>query len=246
MNPELFRIGPLSFHSYGFCIAAGVLFSLFLMGRHARRLGFPPPEKIFDLVFMVVFSGLLGARLFYVVQEWSWYREHPLEIFQVWQGGLVYFGGVFLSLLAVLIYVRRKRLPVLRTFDFLIVYIPLVHAFGRLGCFLNGCCYGGPCDFPWAVQFPSLPVPVHPTQLYEVVFNLILFGFLANQDLRQRTPGTLTVLYLILYPAGRFSLEFLRGDQTILFASLTLQQIMSLVFIGFGALLYGILRYRRR
>ncbi len=245
MFPEIVSFGPFTIHSYGLVIAIGVFFCLYLMKRAAKKYGFPPIEKVFDIVFVVVFSGFVGARLFYVIQQGSWYKTHPLEIFQIWKGGLVYFGGMVGSFLGLFLYVKSARLSFLETGDFTMPYIPLVHAFGRVGCFLNGCCYGKVCHLPWAVQFPLLPEPVHPTQLYEALFNLSLFGFLAWFYPRRHFPGENMALYLILYSVGRFFLEFLRGDQPSLLFSLSLQQILSLAFILTGFLAYGICRRPR-
>lgn len=229
MYPEIASFGPWVLHSYGLLIAIGVLLSLWWMTRQAKRFNFPPEERVFDLVFIVVTAGFLGSRIFYVAQEWPWYRDHPLEILQIWKGGLVYYGGMVGSFLGFFFYVKRIRLPFLAGADFVIPYIALTHTFGRVGCFLNGCCYGK---------------GNHPVQLYEAAFNLALFGFLAWFYPRRRFPGEVTFLYLILYPAGRFLLEFLRGDQTPWFDSLTLHQLISLGFFLIGIVLYGI--YRRR
>lgn len=245
MYPELGSVGPLTIHSYGLTIALGVLFAIFLMIRKARRLGFPPSEKVIDLVFVVVFSGLMGARIFYVIQEWEWYRSHVGEIFQVWKGGLVYYGGMIASFLFLFIYLHAIRLPLLQTTDFLITYVPFVHALGRLGCFLNGCCYGKPSFLPWAVQFPSLQGTVHPTQLYESLFNLALFGLLLWYYPRRRFQGEMIILYLIIYSLGRFFIEFLRGDQMLSIFGYSFHQFLSLLFIGVGILSYGIHRLRR-
>lgn len=270
MFPEIVSLGPLTIHSYGLAIAMGVFLALVLMGRRARDTGFPPAEKVFDLVFVTLVSGFLGARFFYVLQEWNWYGSHPWDIFKIWEGGLVYYGGVIAAFAGFFLYVRSNRLSFLKTSDFVIPYIALVHAFGRVGCFLKGCCYGKPFSGPWAVKFPFLPAPFHPVQLYEAIFNLALFGFLVACQRRgqvlicdltvdgRRTsnvksrldplvgfPGAVTSLYLILYSAGRFVLEFFRGDQAPLVFSLTLQQVLSLAFFLAGAGLYGICRRSR-
>jgi phosphatidylglycerol:prolipoprotein diacylglycerol transferase len=229
--PEIGSIGPLTLHSYGLLIALGVFLSLFLMGRAAARDGFPSHEKIFDLVFAVVFSGLLGARLFYVIQEWDWYRQHPFEIFQIWKGGLVYYGGMLLSFAGFFLYVRLVRLPFLASADFTIPFIALTHGFGRVGCFLTGCCFGR---------------GNHPVQLYEAFFNFGLAFFLIRHYLsKRRFTGEITALYLILYPAGRFVIEYFRGDQMPWLMSLTQQQVLSVIFILVGILLYGICRRPR-
>ena len=242
MHPELFSMGPVTVHNYGLLIALGLLAALFLMHRRAAQDGFPPRDKVFDLVFVVVLGGFLGARLFYVLQEWTGYQNHPLEIFQIWKGGLVYYGGVVAAYLVFFFYVRFVGLPFLAASDFLIPYIPLVHAFGRVGCFLNGCCYGKPCDLPWAVQFPFLPNAVHPTQIYEALMNFALFGLLVWFYPRRHFRGEVTSFYLILYSLGRFGIEFFRGDQPVAAFSLTLHQILSFLLMGFGIFLYGICR----
>lgn len=245
MLPELGAIGPFTIHSYGLAVAFGVFLATFFMTQSAKKAGFSPSEKVFDLVFVIVLSGFLGSRLFYVLMEWSWYHEHPLEIFQIWQGGLTYYGGMIASFIGFFVFVHWRHLPFFKTCDFVMPYISLAHAFGRIGCFLNGCCYGKLCPFPWAVHFPLVDGRVHPIQIYESLFNFGLFGFLVWFYPRRRFAGQITALYLILYPLGRFYLEFLRGDQPQIFVSLTLPQTMSLFFVGLGVLLYGVCRRRR-
>jgi len=227
MLPEIASVGPFTIHSYGVVIALGVLLSLFLMTKAAKKEGFPPAEKVFDLVFVVVLSGFVGARLFYILQEWPWYREHPWEIVQIWKGGLVYYGGMTASFLGCFIYARLVRLPFLASADFMMPYIALTHALGRVGCFLNGCCYGKVTSLPWGVIFPALSDPVHPTQFYEAIFNLGLFGFLVWLYARRRFTGEIVSVYLIYYSTGRFLIEFWRGDQAFRFLGLTTHQGLS-------------------
>lgn len=245
MFPEIASLGPFTLHTYGLTIALGVFLAVFWMTARARKNGFPPPEKVFDLVFVATLSGFIGARIFFVVQEGSWYLNHPLEIFEIWKGGLVYYGGMAASFIGFIVYVRLQKLPILRSCDFMMPFIALVHAFGRAGCFLNGCCYGKPCVLPWAVRFPALTGPLHPVQLYEALFNLALFAFLLRMDSRKHFAGEVTSFYLMLYAAGRFFLEFFRGGQAAVFFSFTLPQAMSLGFMGAGILLYGFCRSRR-
>lgn len=230
MFPEIGSIGPVTIHSYGLLIAVGVFLSLLLMTRRARKNGFPSPEQVFDFVFVIVVFGFLGARLFYIVQEWDWYRSHPLEIVQIWKGGLVYYGGMITSFIAFFLSLRSARLPYLRATDFVIPFVALSQAFGRVGCFLNGCCYG---------KFSSFLGRIHPVQLYESFFDLVLFGFLSWLYRRPGFPGRVTAAYLLLYPAGRFFIEFFRGDQSPFLFSLTLHQVLSLIFLGGGGVLYG-------
>ncbi len=178
MMPILASFGSFHIFSYGFSIALGVLTALFLMRQQARRDGFPAPDQIYDIVFFVMVTGFLGARIFYVVQHARWYFDHPLEIAAFWQGGLVFYGGMIVSFISLGIYCRQKKISFLKILDFIVPYIALIHAFGRIGCFLNGCCYGNACSMPWAVKFPGMDAAVHPVQLYEAIYNLGLFFLL--------------------------------------------------------------------
>lgn len=245
MHPEILSIGGITLHSYGLVIASGVFLAIFLMTQAAKKYGFPPHEKIFDMVFVVVLFGFLGSRLLYISQEWAWYREHPLEIFEIWKGGLTYYGGMIVAYLAFFFYVRLNRISFFKGTDFMMPYLSFVHGLGRIGCFLQGCCYGKESTLPWAVRFPQLPAPVHPTQLYEFLFNFGLAGFLIWYYPKRRFVGEITALYLIFYSTGRFLLEFLRGDQQPWLIFYTLPQVMSLGFLFIGMILYGIGRFRR-
>jgi len=210
MKPVLFSIGPLHLYSYGLCIALGLLVSLFLMRRRALREGFPKPDEVFDIAFVVLVWGFLGARLFYVFQNFSYYMTEPLKVFAVWEGGLIFYGGAIAALLGFGLAVRKKKWSFWKTLDFLAPYGALTHAFGRIGCFLNGCCYGKVCGLPWAVRFPELPHAVHPTQLYEALYDVILFAFLIQRRKQTRFEGEIGLLYFLLYGMGRFVIEFLR------------------------------------
>ena len=160
-------------------------------------------------------------------------------------GGLVYYGGMMASFAGFFLYTKKVRLPFLAAADFTIPYIALTHAFGRIGCFLNGCCFGKPCALPWAVRFPGGIAAVHPVQIYEALFNFGLFVLLRGRYTRRHFAGEITALYLMMYPTGRFVFEFLRGDQPPWLGSLTLHQLLSLAYWGAGFALYGILRRSR-
>jgi len=210
MKPVLFSFGAIHLYSYGLCIAAGVLLSVFLMNRRALREGFPRSEEVFDMAFVVLVWGFLGARFFYVIQNLSYYMAEPLKIFAVWEGGLIFYGGAIAAFLGFWLMARKKKWPFWKTLDFLVPYVALTHAFGRIGCFLNGCCYGKVCDLPWAVRFPQLSYAVHPTQLYEALYDLVLFAFLIKREKRVRFEGEISLLYFLLYGMGRYLIEFLR------------------------------------
>jgi phosphatidylglycerol:prolipoprotein diacylglycerol transferase len=168
---------------------------------------------------------VLGARLFFVVQHWEVFIREPLEIPAIWHGGLVWYGGFLGGLVSMAVYLRLHAIPVLRGIDQIIPFVPLGHALGRVGCFLNGCCFGKPIGQTQV-----------PTQLLESVSLLVLFLVLRRVQQRyvSAPAGRLFGTYLISYAVIRFFIEFLRGDQTVAWAGLTLQQLISL-----GALLAG-------
>ena len=237
MKPILFSFGAIHLYSYGLSIAIGVLLSLFLMKRRALKEGFPGPDDVFDMAFAVLVWGFLGARLFYVIQNFSYYVIEPLKIFAVWEGGLIFYGGAITAFLGFWLMARKKKWPFWKTLDFLVPYGALTHAFGRIGCFLNGCCYGKACDLPWAVRFPELSYAVHPAQLYEAFYDLVLFTFLIQRRKRIRFEGEIGLLYFLLYGMGRYIIEFVREPSWV-WMGLTSNQWLSIVIIVTAFILF--------
>lgn len=231
MKPILFHLGPFPLYSFGLMVALGVILSLFLMNRSARRTGFPEGEGAFDMVFVAVLSGFLGARLYYVIQNADWYLENPAHIFALWEGGLVFYGGMISAFFGLWAFLRFKKVSFAKGLDFILPYVALAHAFGRLGCFFNGCCYGKVCTLPWAVQFSEISHPVHPAQLYEAAADFILFLFLSRRYRRKHFEGEIAALYFSLYACVRFLVEFVRDDNPF-WGYLTVNQWISIaVFI---------------
>jgi len=239
MKPIFFQLGALEIHSYGTMIALGVLAALFLMLKNARRDGFPDANVVYDSVFVVLLTGFLGARLYYIIENFQWYRHDPLKILAIWEGGLIFYGGTIGSLIGLALFAKNKNIKYLNLVDFLIPYEALVHAFGRMGCFLNGCCNGIQCDLPWAVRFPGMTYSVHPVQLYEMVFNLFLFLFLLYFYRRRKQVGSTTAFYLVTYGMGRFMIEFLRPAMSS-WLMFSWNQWVSLGMIIFGITMHQI------
>ena len=237
MKPILFSFGALHLYSYGLSIAVGVLLSIFLMKRRALKEGFPKPDDVLDIAFAVLVWGFLGARLFYVIQNFSYYVTEPLKIFAVWEGGLIFYGGAIAALPGFWLTVRRKKLPFWKTLDFLAPYGALSQAFGRIGCFLNGCCFGKACGLPWAVRFPELSYAVHPAQLYEAFYDLALFVFLLKRGKRIRFEGEISLLYFLLYGMGRYIIEFVR-EPSWMWMGLTSNQWLSVAIILVAFLIF--------
>src|SRR4030043_1413495 len=181
MHPILFRFGPLTIHTYGLLVAVGFLIGLGFAVRQARKEG-TPADKIIDLGFYILLSAIIGLRLFFILINASHYIKNPLDIFKIWEGGLVFYGGVLLAVPTAIWYVKKNGLGIWRTADVFAPSIAIGHALGRLGCFFAGCCYGKTAEaLPWAVRFTyseslaQIGIPLHPTQLYESAGEFINF-----------------------------------------------------------------------
>lgn len=210
MYPILFEFGPVKIYSYGLALAFAFIVSIYLARIEARRQRIPP-EKIASLAFLVILSGILGARILYVLQNLDYYVNSPLEIVMLNKGGLSFYGGLILAAISAAIFLKRENLPALKTFDVLAPYLALGQAIGRIGCFLNGCCYGAG---------DALPV-----QLYASLGLLLIFIILRIYQS--------FLLYCLLYSSLRFFMEYLRTDNLPVAANLTVHQIISIaVFIG--------------
>ena len=220
MHKIALELGPLTVHWYGVLVAMGFIAGLWTASRRSARENISP-ETIMDLGPWLILGAILGARTLYVVSYW---REHFLgrpwwEVFMVQRGGLVFYGGLIGSSLACILYVRRKQLPLWRIADVLAPSVALGHAFGRLGCLMNGCCYGRACDLPWVIHFPAghetRGVGVHPTQIYESLLNFSLYFALVWFHRRKKFDGQVFVSYLIGYAVLRAFVESFRGDYPV-------------------------------
>lgn len=250
MHPILFKLGPLTIHTYGVMIAAGFLAGMYLAMREARRQGISP-DMIMDLGLYILAAAIVGSRLMQVFVEHRYYLGHPLEIFMIWRGGLVFYGGFIMAVFVSIWYLRRHNLPVWKVGDILAPSLALGHAVGRVGCFTAGCCYGRPTDLPWAVTFSDpdclaiTGVPVHPSQLYESIAVLGLFGFLYAYRNRTAFDGQLFWTYALGYSVIRFMLEFLRGDVNRGFTELGGFHVSTSQAIGLATLVTSVVMLSR-
>ncbi len=257
MFPELLSIGPVTIHTYGLLVAVGILAGV-LLGEHLFRQAGGEPGRIIDMSVIVVLAGLVGARFAFVLINWDYYAGAPLEILKFWRGGLVFFGGLIGGSAAFILLTRFYSLPLREMLDIGAAVVPFGHAFGRLGCFSAGCCYGKPSNLPWSVTFSHpdclaadvLNIPVHPTQLYSFLFLAGLTAFLVRLHPRRRFPGQMASFYLLFYGVFRFAVEFLRGDPrgSIRAAGITLSvsQWLSLAVFITGAAMYVLFSRRTR
>lgn len=218
MHPVLVRIGPLTIHTYGVLVAAGFLLGLALAVKQAKKEGVAP-ERIIDIGFYVLLSAIAGSRLLFVVLNAGYYVDHPLDIIKVWEGGLVFYGGLALAVPVAIWYIRKHSLDISGIADIFAPSVAIGHAVGRLGCFSAGCCYGKTAHIPWAVTFlhpESLArtgIPLHPTQLYESIGEFLNFLVLITLRRHSFFKGQLFWTYVFLYSVLRFVVEFFRGDE---------------------------------
>jgi phosphatidylglycerol:prolipoprotein diacylglycerol transferase len=247
MWPILFKWGPVTLHTYGALVALGFFLGYYRALFLARRRGISD-DVMADFAWIALVAGLAGARVLYVLFNLGYYRGAPLDVLKVWQGGLVWYGGLIAGAAASAAWFRHKKISVALAADVCAPGLALGHALGRLGCFFAGCCYGRACALPWAVTFrnpDSLApqnAPLHPSQLYESGLNLLLFLLLdklARSEGRLRPGrGLLAMLYAGSYSVIRFLVEFTRGDDRgPVFASLTSTQWISVA--GLSAALAG-------
>jgi phosphatidylglycerol:prolipoprotein diacylglycerol transferase len=217
VHPVAFQIGDFTVYWYGILVAGGFLAGLWTASRRAPVSGVAS-EKVADIGPWLILGAILGARLFFVISYWrEQFSGEPFwEVFMIRKGGLVFYGGLIGAALTHIIYCQVKRLPLWKMADVLAPSIALGYCFGRVGCLMNGCCFGKVCSLPWAIQFPvgheTHPETLHPTQLYEGGAGLLLYAALAWLYRHKKFDGQVFAAYLIASGTIRFGVEFLRGD----------------------------------
>ncbi|HHW41846.1 MAG TPA: prolipoprotein diacylglyceryl transferase [Syntrophomonadaceae bacterium] len=216
MHPILFQWGFLRVYSYGFFVALGILAATLLLVKKLEKQG-KSAQFVIDLVILMVVAGIIGARLVYVfLYEPGYYLAHPLQILMLSQGGLAFYGALLFGLLAGYLYLRKIGVPFLAFLDLAAPAVALGYSFARIGCFLNGCCYGVPTNLPWGVVFPAVDdLPRHPTQLYSLLSGIVIFVILELVSRRIRFRGQIFSLFFILYGLSRSVIELFRENPFI-------------------------------
>ncbi len=259
MIPVLLELGPIPLRSYGLMMALAFAVGILVARRRARAEGMDP-DLIIDFAFFVIIASILGARFTYVAGHWPQYVSNPIGVFRIWDGGLTQYGGFVAGIAAGLVFFRVKGIDPWRGADVVAPSLALGVALGRIGCFLNGCCFGTACDLPWAVTFPEgsaawdafLGAPVHPTQLYAALAAVGVFFVLLAVDRRKPFDGFLLWLFVILLAAYRFLIDPIRQYGWISMVRdtealrLTRNQIMGLVLIAVSLVFMFYLRKRDR
>ncbi|MDD5730061.1 MAG: prolipoprotein diacylglyceryl transferase [Candidatus Omnitrophica bacterium] len=251
MHRILFQLGMFTVYSYGFMLALAFLVGTYLAQSRAGKQGIGP-NIIMDLIFYILLSSIAGARIFFVAVNWGYYRFHLADVFKVWEGGLVFYGGLVLALPAAFWFLKKNKLSFWKIADILSPSLAIGVALGRIGCFLNGCCYGkvsevGGVCFPGAENPPVFAeqvfnglippearysLPVIPTQVYESLSAVAIFLILVALERRKRFDGFIFLSFVLLYSLARFVVEGFRYYEPnfILFGGLiTVSQLISII-----------------
>ena len=247
------HVGPVPINWYGLTVALGFLVGIYLVWRWAPK-DEVPREKLEGLFLWIVLGSVIGARIYYVVQnDFYSYWQEPWRILAVWEGGLAFFGGLFGATLATYLYVRRQELAFLRVADLFAPAIPVGAAIGRISCGLAGMDYGTPTQLPWGVIYtnpnsyaPMDGIPRHPDQYYELIGDLLIAGILIK--LRGKLPrGGLFLVYLISFSILRFFIFFVRGSVDPVAFGLKNAQLTALAILAVAIpLLMNTLKQNRR
>ncbi len=241
MKIDLFSVGPFTVHGYGLMIGIGVLCCILMGMKRAKKYGLSE-DAVTDIAIFGLIAGFLGAKLLYLIVEWKRFVKDPLDV--LGSEGFVVYGGIIAGVLAAIVYCKRKKLIFLEYFDLCAASISLAQGFGRLGCFLAGCCYGRETDLPIGVVFPESSlapagVRVLPTQLFSSAGNFLIMFILLWHYKHRKKVGDTGFLYMLLYGVGRFCIEFLRNDSRGTVGVFSTSQFISLFIIAAALLLFS-------
>ena len=241
MNRVAFTVFGLDIMWYGVLMASAMILCVILALREGKRVNISE-DDILNLAIVAIPCGLLGARLYYVIFNWSWYSENLSEILNFRGGGMAIHGALIGGILAGFVYTKVKKINFFKMADTVMLGIPLGQAIGRWGNYINGEAHGGPTNLPWGIMVDG--VKVHPTFLYESIWDLGIFIFLWCFRKKKTYEGQLAIMYLILYSIGRFFIEGLRTD-SLMIGPLRMAQVISLVTIIVCVILHKILSKKK-
>jgi len=250
--PRLFHIGNFNLPAYGLLVALGVLIGLWISVRNSEKRGINGDDA-WNFGILVVLCGIIGAKILYIINDWSVYKDHLGEIFSIatLQAGGVFSGGLLAAFVAAAWYVWKNHLPALGTCDAFAPGLALGHAIGRIGCFAAGCCYGKETHHWWGVIFRNplaheitgtpLNVPLEPTQLFESAVELANFFFLMWLLKRRKFDGQIIGAFMFIYGIARFFLEYLRDDPgrgSVFGGAMTGTQLIAIGLVLAGGLIW--------
>lgn len=240
IDPTIAHLGPFEIRWYGLAIMVGVLVAVLLTAHRAKKVGIAQ-DHIYNLAIWVIVGGIVGARLFHVIDRFSDYVANPGAIFAFQQGGLAIWGALAGGAIAALVYTRLKHIPMLRFFDAVTPGLLMAQMIGRIGCIINGDAYGGVTSLPWAFIYKhpnaAIPadlfgVPTHPYPVYEMLWNGLVLLIIWQVGKRFKLEGATFLSYLSLYALGRFVLTFVRQETIIMFGLQQAQMVALAVLVG--------------
>ncbi|MBE9532269.1 MAG: prolipoprotein diacylglyceryl transferase [Proteobacteria bacterium] len=255
MHPVLFKYGFIEIRFYGLMYVLAIIIGSYLLKSEVRRKGISlSDDEVTSFLMWVVISGVIGARLYYVLFKLDYFLPAPAEIVAIWHGGLAIHGGIIGGIVGGWVYLKRRDISFWKAADASAPVLILGQSLGRFGNFMNGDAYGTPTLMPWGVVFPfSSPagmefpgIAIHPAMLYEMAFNFAIFLFLWFKVRKCETKdGFLFALYIVLYSLGRFFVEIFRGD-SLMFGPLKTAQLVSVVAACVALYLIWKLRLSKR
>ena len=251
MKKDLFYIDRFGVHGYGLMIGIGFILALFLGEYRAKKKGMKE-EAIIDLAIIAAVGGFLGAKILYIIVSFKEFLQNPLAV--IGSEGFVVYGGIISGVLCCMLYCKVKKLKFLDYFDIVMPEVALAQAFGRIGCFLAGCCYGRETTSRFGVVFPEgglapAGVKLIPTQLISSAGDFLIMIVLLlyyRKNKKDGTPGNVGFLYMLLYGVGRFLVEFLRNDNRGGAWMFSTSQWISMVIVAGGIVLYLVNKKRHK
>jgi phosphatidylglycerol:prolipoprotein diacylglycerol transferase len=253
MFPDIISIGPVTLHTYGLFVAIGFFTGLMVTIKLGAAEGFSS-QQIMDMGFIIILSAIIGSRVMYVLINTSYYTRAPLDMLKIWQGGLVFSGGVIGVVLTMFWYIKRHGLPLGKVADLWAPAIAIGQCLGRVGCFMAGCCYGKETDLAWGVTFTHphclspLNTPLHPVQLYSSISGLIIFVVVMLLHSKRKFEGQIFLWFLILHSTARLALERFRGDDRglLLNSNMSMTQFVAVLLLIISAGILIVVKAKRR